>query len=141
MDHFKPKILSPLFTINVKLSIREFIRKYTNKRTDSANKLDLMSDEKEENKNKSNQEGNTHKDSPTREEELDEVDGAGANDQVPICNSCQCKIKTDVLRPNWRWNLEPNTYLCTDCYAKKDYEFQRRMNFCNSCKKIRICKV
>jgi hypothetical protein len=26
-------------------------------------------------------------------------------------------------------------YLCSDCYAKKGYEFERRINFCNSCSK------
>lgn len=119
----------------MKFSLRRFIGKYTNQRTDSTNKLDFISDEKKENKNKSNQQGISHKDSPTQEEKLDEVDGVGARIHVTMCSFCQCKIETDVLRPNWRWGLEPNTSLCNDCYAKKRSEFERRMNFCNTCNK------
>jgi hypothetical protein len=135
VDRFKPKILCLLFTINVKFSIRKFIGKYTNERTDSTNKLDFMSDEKEGNENKSNQQGISSKDSLPLEKEMNEIDRAGAKNHVTICNFCQCKIKTEALRPNWRWNLEPNTFLCSDCYAKKHSEFERRMNYCNICNK------
>jgi len=117
----------------VKFSIRTFIGKYTNERTESTKKLDFMSGEKKGNEKKSNQQGISHKDFPNREDQMDKVDGADANNHVTTCNFCQCNIKTEVLHPNWRWNIEPNTNLCSECYTKKRSEFERRMNFCNTC--------
>ena len=110
------------------------MRKYTRERTDPINKLDLSPAELKESENKSNVQSPPRQDSSGLGSEL-----AGLNNTSDLknqsirCSFCQCKIRTEVLRPNWKWNLESNTYLCRDCYDKKANEFERRINFCNTC--------
>lgn len=119
----------------MKVSIRKFIGKYARQRTDPTNNLDFTSNGLEEKENKSKIQRTTRQDSSKIGEESDRVVDANNKNEVTVCSFCQCKIRTNVLRPNWKWNLQPNTYLCRDCYAKKGYEFERRINFCNSCNK------
>jgi len=58
-----------------------------------------------------------------------------SNTTGTLCSFCGCKLRTNGLQANWKWNLEPNTLLCSECYTKKGNEHERRVNFCNTCHK------
>lgn len=53
------------------------------------------------------------------------------------CGLCSTEFtsEADLLRPKWQWNMEMGLKLCKQCYAVRNSEYERRINFCALCGK------
>lgn len=112
----------------MRLSIRKLLAKHSSEKAESRSGPNILSKENTNNK-KSTQDKN-------HRQALSDLGKDIEDDSVTIgiiCTICHCKLRTNGLQPNWRWNLEPNTLLCSDCYTKKENEHERKVNFCNTC--------
>jgi hypothetical protein len=51
------------------------------------------------------------------------------------CAVCDGKITSEVeqLKPKWQWNMDSNSMLCKRCFARKDLEYEKRINYCALC--------
>jgi len=53
----------------------------------------------------------------------------------------QCFICNAILdggqkkNPRWQWGLENDISLCKKCYDKKEFDYQKKINFCVKCGK------
>lgn len=119
----------------MKFSIRKLIAKYSNEKRESRSESNIISKENRNDKNRSSQDEKYRQDLTEMGKEM----GKGIKDDSDttgtICYSCRCKLSTGGLQANWKWNLEPHTRFCSECYTKKDNEYERRVNFCNTCHK------
>ena len=118
----------------MKFSIRKLVATYTNIKPNSRGESNNISKENGNDKKRQNHLGNLQNISEIGTE-IGKDTQVDPNPASVFCSFCQCEVKANGLQANWKWNLEPNTLLCSECYTKKANEYERRINYCNSCQK------
>ncbi|HZB16808.1 MAG TPA: hypothetical protein VE445_06530 [Nitrososphaeraceae archaeon] len=53
-------------------------------------------------------------------------------DNCIVCNK-ELKSESEKKKPRWQWNIESGSYLCNDCFEKKDLSYEKKRNFCSIC--------
>jgi hypothetical protein len=53
-------------------------------------------------------------------------------DNCLVCNK-ELKSESEKKKPRWQWNIESGSYLCNDCFEKKDLSYEKKRNFCSIC--------
>jgi hypothetical protein len=73
------------------------------------------------------------------EQQGEEKEKKEEEEEAPIqcCSMCKKEIilDPDKNKPNWKWNMEPGTILCHECYEKKQTDFEIKLNYCAICAK------
>lgn len=49
------------------------------------------------------------------------------------CAVCDGTSEVEQLKPKWQWNMDSNSMLCKRCFARKDLEYEKRINYCALC--------
>jgi hypothetical protein len=57
-------------------------------------------------------------------------------EEIPdSCIICKKELKTEKKKPRWQWNIDSGSFLCIDCFEKKELSYEKRQNFCSICNK------
>ncbi len=53
------------------------------------------------------------------------------------CIVCKKELKSESekKKPRWQWNMDSGSYLCNNCFEKKDLSYEKKRNFCSICNK------
>ena len=51
------------------------------------------------------------------------------------CVLCKKELKSEKKKPRWQWNMDSGSFLCNDCFQKKELSYEKRQNFCSVCNK------
>jgi hypothetical protein len=75
--------------------------------------------------------GNCHID---KTKEFLEIENS-KRDAPDRCAICRKEISQDEdrIKAKWQWEMESGSFVCKDCFAKKDAEYNKKLNFCASC--------
>jgi hypothetical protein len=119
----------------VRFSIRKLFARYINVKHTPRNESDNIPKENRNDKKRPKQLENLHQNISELGRKTGRDTQANPSIASAVCSFCRCEIKANGIRANWKWNLEPNTLLCAECYTNKDNEYKRRINFCKSCQK------
>lgn len=119
---------------NVMFSIRKLIEKYSQVKHDISEESNDLSKRIRNDKKRPNPPENLQNISELGEKISKDAHGV-PNPTCGVCSFCRCEIKANGVQANWKWNLQPNTLLCAECYTKKGNEYEKIINFCNSCQK------
>lgn len=55
------------------------------------------------------------------------------SNEIYLCKFCNEKLDKDWKNPHWKWNIDNNIKICSNCYNLKEKEYQRYLNYCNIC--------
>jgi hypothetical protein len=48
------------------------------------------------------------------------------------CFICNNHIDPEKKKkPRWQWNMDSGSFLCIDCFEKKELSYEKRQNFCS----------
>ena len=50
-----------------------------------------------------------------------------------LCKFCNEKLDKEWKNPHWKWNIDKDIRICSNCYYLKEKEYQRSLNYCNLC--------
>jgi hypothetical protein len=55
-------------------------------------------------------------------------------EEIPdSCMMCKKELKAEKKKPRWQWNMDSGSFLCNDCFEKKELSYEKRQNFCSVC--------
>ena len=50
-----------------------------------------------------------------------------------FCKFCNEKLDIVWKKPHWKWDIDNNIKICSNCYNLKEKEYKRNLNYCNIC--------
>ncbi len=54
-------------------------------------------------------------------------------EEPECCVICKEELGDVAVKPRWQWEMESGTLLCQPCFARKEAEYNKKLNFCATC--------